>query len=221
MGILREYVSNPMAIILLQLTRPQANVLINRDGHACLADFSLLTMAPDQSTLMLSCVKGGTIRWMSPELIDPGSFYLKETRPTKESDCYALGMVIYEVLTGATPFSLHSTPLVIKKVLEGERPEKPKGKEGAPFTNDLWKILELCWKQRPAERTNVKDVLACLEGISSLPRSSPDADEIVKTDTDELLDVTMTNPGMFSQFCRRSQADLQSPSWDNRYNDYT
>jgi len=35
---------------------------------------------------------------MSPELLDPGSFGEHATgRPTKQSDCYALGMVIYEV----------------------------------------------------------------------------------------------------------------------------
>ena len=39
---------------------------------------------------------GGTSRWMSPELLmlaGPGS----GIRPTCESDCYALGVVVYEV----------------------------------------------------------------------------------------------------------------------------
>lgn len=39
---------------------------------------------------------GGTLHWMSPELlksVGPGS----GIRPTRESDCYALGMVVYEV----------------------------------------------------------------------------------------------------------------------------
>ena len=34
---------------------------------------------------------------MSPELLDPERFGVKGDRPTKESDCYAFGMVIYEV----------------------------------------------------------------------------------------------------------------------------
>jgi len=37
---------------------------------------------------------------MSPELLDPGRFGVpasEEKRPTRQSDCYALGMVIYEV----------------------------------------------------------------------------------------------------------------------------
>jgi len=37
---------------------------------------------------------------MSPELLDPERFGIPESednRPTRQSDCYALGMVIYEV----------------------------------------------------------------------------------------------------------------------------
>jgi hypothetical protein len=37
---------------------------------------------------------------MSPELLDPELFDIPQSegdRPTKQSDCYALGMVIYEV----------------------------------------------------------------------------------------------------------------------------
>ena len=40
---------------------------------------------------------GGSKRWMSPELLSPEKFKLTDARPTKPSDCYALGMVIYEV----------------------------------------------------------------------------------------------------------------------------
>ena len=52
----------------------------------------------DLGTILLSETifsSAGTLRWMSPELLDlqPGS----KGRRTCESDCYALGMVIYEV----------------------------------------------------------------------------------------------------------------------------
>ena len=40
---------------------------------------------------------GGTHRWMSPELLFPEKFRMTDDRPTRQSDCYALGMVIYEV----------------------------------------------------------------------------------------------------------------------------
>jgi hypothetical protein len=34
---------------------------------------------------------------MSPELLFPGMFGFDNNEPTKQSDCYAFGMVIYEV----------------------------------------------------------------------------------------------------------------------------
>ena len=49
---------------------------------------------------------------MSPELLDPERFGMPESedsRPTKQSDCYALGMVIYEVgVHAARSVVLHS-----------------------------------------------------------------------------------------------------------------
>jgi len=48
----------------------------------------------------MSFTSGGTRRWMSPELMDPERFGIpgsEDNRPTRQSDCYALGMVIYEV----------------------------------------------------------------------------------------------------------------------------
>jgi len=45
----------------------------------------------------MSFTDGGTTRWMSPELLDPDRFEFPDSRPTKQSDCYALGMVVYEV----------------------------------------------------------------------------------------------------------------------------
>ena len=53
----------------------------------------------------MSFTAGGTYRWMSPELLDPEQFGASDVRPTKKSDCYALGMVVYEVrLDAAVPF---------------------------------------------------------------------------------------------------------------------
>jgi hypothetical protein len=57
-----------------------------------------MTMA-DSSTNLLSessLCSAGTFRWMSPELLDPSRFG-SDGRQTRESDCYALGMAIYEV----------------------------------------------------------------------------------------------------------------------------
>jgi serine/threonine protein kinase len=72
----------------------QANVLVDNAGTARVADFGLTTMV-DLSAILLSATtvsSAGTARWMSPELL-----FNQKNPPTRESDCYALGMVIYEV----------------------------------------------------------------------------------------------------------------------------
>jgi hypothetical protein len=46
---------------------------------------------------------------MSPELLDPELFGVPESegdRPTRQSDCYALGMVIYEVCVRVGRFAV-------------------------------------------------------------------------------------------------------------------
>lgn len=100
---------------------------------------------------------------MSPELINPSMLDLEDTPLTKESDCYALGMVIYEVLSGQRPFALYGDLTVIQAIVGGERPRRPWGEEGKLFTDDIWGVLECCWKPQPHDRMNAEAVLMGLE----------------------------------------------------------
>jgi len=122
---------------------------------------------------------------MSPELLAPDQFGFKDSRPTKESDCYALGMVILEVLGDRVPFAPLGGFTVICKVVEGEHPERPEGVEGTWFTDDLWQTLNLCWATRPESRPTIGAVLEFLERVSRAwkPPSSR-VDEDVEMDED-------------------------------------
>ena len=187
------------------LARPKANILINRDGRACIADFGLLMIIPDRASFMstISCLEGGTIRWMSPELLDPGSFGSKDGRPTKESDCYALGMVVYEVLGGQAPFAQDKNAIVIQKIMEGERPRRPQGTGAGWFTDALWEMLELCWKPQPHDRPSLKALLQFLGATPPSPQprpatSTPTTSEDADKGVDDLLVPAVTISGMFS-----------------------
>ena len=115
---------------------------------------------------------------MSPELIDPQRFGFKKSRPTKSSDCYALGMVIYETVSGNLPFHEHTDPTVVMKVLKGEHPPR-----GTRFTRSLWKMLELCWTFQLSDRPSIEDVLRGLEMASNLSEPPlPGADEEMEGD---------------------------------------
>ena len=96
---------------LTHLPSSKANIYI-RNYRACIAGFSVSTMAKVESwtgskaasTISLpSFTAGGSLQWMSPELLDPSRLEDRDPRPTKESDCFALGMVIYEVRTRIIP----------------------------------------------------------------------------------------------------------------------
>ena len=112
--------------------------------------------------------QGGTIRWMSPELIVPEKFELAKSRLTTSSDCYALAMVVYETISGDVPFHEFPEPVVYAKVMLGEHPSR-----GAVFPDDLWKMMELCWTSQPNDRPSIADVLQCLRAASGLSEPSP------------------------------------------------
>ena len=121
---------------------------------------------------------------MSPELLDPDRFGIKSGRPTKESDSYALGMVVLEVLSGRAPFEPLDKLTVMRLVTDGKRPERPAGPEGGWFTDDLWEMLNLCWETQPESRPGVEAVSKCLGQVSSAwkplpsqPSEGPNVDE--------------------------------------------
>ena len=148
--------------LLLTVFIFQLNVLVDHTCQARLADFGLLTINPD-STSLNSCRQGGTIRWMSPELLD---LEIQDHHRTIYSDCYALGMVIYEVLSERVPFYQYQNWAISGKVSRGDRPERPQGAEGVWFTDDVWEVLGRCWMPRPGDRPSIKDILQCLEKLS-------------------------------------------------------
>lgn len=138
----------------------------------------------DLDTILFSesdASSGGTFCWMSPELLDSSRFGSKG-RPTRESDCYALGMLIYEVrrlhssrrplinrsqvLTGLRPFYyLHSYSPVLA-VVRGERPEKPRDAEALGFSNRLWELVQWCWNESSSARPTARHLYDYLSRAS-------------------------------------------------------
>ncbi|KAJ7145907.1 kinase-like domain-containing protein [Mycena epipterygia] len=69
-----------------------ANILVTRDWSACLTDFGL-SLYSDLSGRSTS--RGGSVRWMAPELIAPEEFNVSFRR-TSCSDIYAFGCLCVE-----------------------------------------------------------------------------------------------------------------------------
>jgi serine/threonine protein kinase len=93
-----------------------SNILLLRGEHAYLADFGLVKGIDEASDLTQTGCLIGTPEYMAPELA--------EQPATKSSDIYALGIVLYQMLTGQTPFR-GSTPLAIYWKHIQEQPLRP------------------------------------------------------------------------------------------------
>ena len=139
----------------------------------------------DLSTTLLSNTTPpscGTTRWMSPELLDTIRFG-SDGLPSRESDCYALGMTIYEVsgfsrsgtlslihlqvLGGLPPFHHLRSPVVACAILGGARPRMPANALSLGFTDTLWGLLQSCWSERVAARPTARRLLDYLRPASS------------------------------------------------------
>lgn len=141
------------------------NILIDEKRNARLADFGLLTIISDPVNHLSSSsnAQGGTVRWMAPELIAPQRLGFEKSCPTKSSDCYAFGMVIYETISGEPPFRNDPDCTISLKVVKGERPTRR-----TKLTDRLWEMLEICWALQPTNRPSINDVLRCLQVVASL-----------------------------------------------------
>jgi serine/threonine-protein kinase len=71
-----------------------SNIVVDEDGHVHIADFGIAAFVP---TAAGEIPLAGT-----PAFMAPGLFHHKQ--PSKQSDLYALGIVLYEVATGREPF---------------------------------------------------------------------------------------------------------------------
>ena len=203
--------SSNAGVTVSRLTCPKANILVDQDGHARLADFGLTTIVSESTYPITSSssAHGGTTRWMSPERLDPKRFGFKDGRPTKESDCYALGMVVLEVLSGQIPFKGDwNDYLVMQKVLEGKHPERPQGVKEAWFTDDLWEILEQCWSPQTKDRPIARKILEHLERVWTTWQPLPlCVDGDAETDSDRDSSLTVSSLGTFLHYITHSAID--------------
>lgn len=97
-----------------------SNILIDAAGKVHVLDFGLARRVSEHSRLTTTGQLLGTPDYMSPEQIDGDTEHMGP--PT---DVYALGAILYEVLTGRTPFASPSVKEVFaKSIFQDPRPPR-------------------------------------------------------------------------------------------------
>jgi serine/threonine-protein kinase len=136
----------PGNIFVVQRKHAPPVVKVLDFGIAKLAADALEDDEEDQQTLTKVGVMIGTPRYMSPEQCDGGKM-------TPASDVYSLGIILYELLTGTTPFS-GSTALAIAMKHSSEMPRPPRefvASIPVPLEEVVLHALEKSPGDRPAD----------------------------------------------------------------------
>ena len=133
-----------------------SNILIGGDGQPMLLDFNLSQSSKDGTPAL---VLGGTLAYMSPEHLRAMVTKTSDHTHTvnHRSDIYALGMVLFEALTGARPFENSGSYSALPARLEAMAAERSKAapslrerRADAPWS--LESIVRTCLAPDPAVR---------------------------------------------------------------------
>jgi tetratricopeptide (TPR) repeat protein/TolB-like protein len=121
------------------------NILLDSHGEPLVSDFGLARCEAVSSYLTRSLSSFGTPGYIAPEQADGPA-----ARLTPAADVYSLGAILFELLTGRTPFVGDNAFAVMK---QSAAENAPKARGLAPqIDRDLEIICDRCLEREPADR---------------------------------------------------------------------
>ncbi len=130
-----------------------ANILLTADGTPKVTDFGLARRLQGGGALTLSGVPMGTPSYMAPE---QAQGQVDSAGPA--ADVYALGVILYELLTGRPPFRAATAAETVQQVISQE--PAPPSRLNDKVPRDLVIICLKCLHKQPQRRYSTAAALA-------------------------------------------------------------
>jgi serine/threonine protein kinase len=102
----------------------------------------------------------GTPHYMAPE-----AFHGASANPA--IDVYAVGVLLYELVSGRPPYDSDSVPDLMRRHLEGGPERRP----GIP--DELWDVITGCMAQKPRLRPTAAELVAELTAVAKATATTP------------------------------------------------
>ncbi len=135
------------------------NLMITRRGVVKVTDFGLAKAYGVSTRLTPSATGMGTYSYMPPEqFVDAGS-------ADRTSDIYSLGVVLYQALTGALPFTGKTAGALMHAIIHREPAAPSAHNEDIPPQLD-WVILKCLAKPRDRRYQHFEELQADLQAIA-------------------------------------------------------
>lgn len=148
-----------------------SNVLFREDGTVVLADFGIAKAVNQETNLTLTGMIPGTPRYMSPEQA--------RSRPIDgRSDYYSLGILLYEMLTGAAPFV--GTDPVSTALMHITEPIPQLGGKAAYLQPLLEQLLVKEPEQRISSSEELRAAIARCHAVDATDFVQPESTEVIK-----------------------------------------
>ena len=146
-----------------------SNVLIDEQGNCLLSDFGLAKVILSDSRFTASGAFIGTPAYASPE-------QCLSHELDQRSDVYSLGVILYEMVTGRTPYEAETPMAIVVKTIHDPLP--PPSTINPSLSQDIERVILKALAKDPANRyQSAGDLVRALEavvgGISTAPQVLP------------------------------------------------
>ena len=135
------------------------NLMFDEDGTIKIVDFGL-ARAAQASRMTMTGSTLGTAAYMSPEAVrgESGS----------ATDVWALGVILYEMLAGASPFGSDDNPLAMMYVIANETP-KPLRDARPEVPDEIVALVDALLEKDPTERPDAATLATRLADLTGKP----------------------------------------------------